>query len=215
MKKQIITNFNLNSKQPIYNWFYFTEAFSKDLVRNIFRKYLLNKNNPIIVDPFCGTGTTLLTAKEFGFESIGLDVSPLMILFSKAKTASYNLSTLKKQFFKIKKAFLINKDTYNLELKHKWIKKYFYTDNLKDLYLLLNIISKIKNIDVYFFLGVLIKTLQGVVKAEKRGSCLKQVKKKKIDVFTKFGNVFDRFLLDLTIIYKKQKKFQKQNLIAF
>lgn len=41
----------------------------------------------IILDPFCGSGTTLIEAGIAGCDSIGVDISPLACLISLAKTA--------------------------------------------------------------------------------------------------------------------------------
>ena len=40
----------------------------------------------LILDPFCGSGTTLLEARSKGRDSIGVDVNPIGVLISKAKT---------------------------------------------------------------------------------------------------------------------------------
>jgi site-specific DNA-methyltransferase (cytosine-N4-specific) len=46
----------------------------------------LGKINGVVVDPFMGSGTTLVEAKLFGCNSYGLDTNPLAIKISKAKT---------------------------------------------------------------------------------------------------------------------------------
>ncbi|MDE2699532.1 MAG: DNA methyltransferase, partial [Gemmatimonadota bacterium] len=61
----------------------------------------------IIFDPFCGSGTTLLRAGMRGFKSYGLDVNPLAILISKAKTQIYS-SDLILEFEDLKRDILEN-----------------------------------------------------------------------------------------------------------
>jgi site-specific DNA-methyltransferase (cytosine-N4-specific) len=41
----------------------------------------------VVVDPFCGSGTTLVEAKIAGRQAIGVDVNPLACLISKVKTS--------------------------------------------------------------------------------------------------------------------------------
>jgi len=74
-------------KMPIYNWLYYKEAFSRELVHH----YLENlKMAEPIFDPFCGVGTTLLACKEKNFQSFGTDVLPISILSSGVKTEDYS-----------------------------------------------------------------------------------------------------------------------------
>jgi len=48
-----------------------------------------------VLDPFCGVGTTLLSARERGLNSVGVDVSPLFAFVSQAKLQDYDPEELK------------------------------------------------------------------------------------------------------------------------
>ncbi len=41
-----------------------------------------------VLDPFCGSGTTLVEAQKFGRNSVGIDLNPIACLISRVKTAS-------------------------------------------------------------------------------------------------------------------------------
>ena len=43
-------------------------------------------NSSVILDPFCGSGTTLVEAISLGFDAVGIDVNPLACLISRVKT---------------------------------------------------------------------------------------------------------------------------------
>lgn len=43
------------------------------------------KNRPIIIDPFCGRGTTLFAARQLGLVARGIDSSPVAIAIARAK----------------------------------------------------------------------------------------------------------------------------------
>ena len=43
-------------------------------------------DNKIILDPFCGSGTSLRVAQEMHYESIGVDLNPIACMISKIKT---------------------------------------------------------------------------------------------------------------------------------
>lgn len=46
----------------------------------------LSQPGDVILDPFCGSGTTLLEAALTGHDAIGIDANPLAVLISRAKT---------------------------------------------------------------------------------------------------------------------------------
>lgn len=48
----------------------------------------------IVLDPFCGSGTTLVQANELGMHSIGMDVSVFNCLITETKLAEYNLRSV-------------------------------------------------------------------------------------------------------------------------
>ena len=48
----------------------------------------------IVLDPFCGSGTTLVQANESGLHSIGIDVSAFNCMVAKAKVARYSLPSI-------------------------------------------------------------------------------------------------------------------------
>ncbi len=47
----------------------------------------------VVLDPFCGRGTTLFSARRFGFASWGIDSSPVAVAIAKAKLASCDFET--------------------------------------------------------------------------------------------------------------------------
>ena len=50
----------------------------------------------IILDPFCGSGTTLIQSSELNLHSIGLDVSAFNAFISNAKIGKYNIDDVRK-----------------------------------------------------------------------------------------------------------------------
>ena len=65
------------------------------LVEVFLRKFLSPKDT--VLDPFCGSGTTLVQANELGIHSIGCDISAFNVLLSSVKTAKYDVPTLKRE----------------------------------------------------------------------------------------------------------------------
>ena len=44
------------------------------------------KENSVVLDPFCGSGTTLIEAQRAGYEAVGIDLNPIACLISRVKT---------------------------------------------------------------------------------------------------------------------------------
>lgn len=66
------------------------EYFLDDHTDNFKKEVVFNKGD-IILDPFCGSGTTLVQANELGMHGIGVDVSAFNALISNVKIFKYDL----------------------------------------------------------------------------------------------------------------------------
>ncbi len=98
--RELVT-FSQNKILPIYNWFYYKEGFSRDLVWNLLNELKIPKDSKII-DPFCGTGTTLLACKQLGYNAIGFDILPLAVFVSNTKLQNnYDMKILKEKISEI------------------------------------------------------------------------------------------------------------------
>ena len=69
------------------------------LVEIFLRKYFTKGQT--ILDPFCGSGTSLVQANELGINSIGFDVSAFNVLLSRVKTASYDQKIVKLEVYDV------------------------------------------------------------------------------------------------------------------
>jgi len=61
---------------------------------NTHKKEVFFKEGDIILDPFMGSGTTLIQSSELGLHSIGIDVSDFNCLMSKVKLGEYDIFKL-------------------------------------------------------------------------------------------------------------------------
>jgi hypothetical protein len=85
-----------------------------------FKKEVYFKKGDVILDPFCGSGTTLVQASELGIHAIGIDISAFNSLISNAKITRYDFTDIYKEIQKITKAlkqFIANSNTYQFENK--------------------------------------------------------------------------------------------------
>ncbi|WP_300484866.1 DNA methyltransferase, partial [uncultured Brachyspira sp.] len=59
-----------------------------------FKKEVYFKKDDLILDPFCGSGTTLVQANELGINALGIDISDFNTIISNSKIANINLEKL-------------------------------------------------------------------------------------------------------------------------
>ncbi|MFH1890392.1 MAG: DNA methyltransferase [Candidatus Kuenenbacteria bacterium] len=78
---------------------YFIDEHTDD-----FKTQTFFKKGDIILDPFSGSGTTIVQAHELGIHSIGIDVSKFNCMVTDTKLLDYNFETLAKKIDTIKKA---------------------------------------------------------------------------------------------------------------
>ncbi|MBP7553413.1 MAG: site-specific DNA-methyltransferase [Spirochaetes bacterium] len=95
------------------------EYFLDDHTDN-FKKTTFFEKGDIVLDPFCGSGTTLVQSCELGIHSIGIDISPFNSLIGNSKIIKYDIAMIKEELLKISnslKIFLSNSHTIEFENK--------------------------------------------------------------------------------------------------
>ena len=76
-----------NTKTGRHGWLRLTPAYSLKIVEELISAHGQSRR---IFDPFCGTGTTVLSAAYHGCEGITTDINPFLIWLAQAKTAHYS-----------------------------------------------------------------------------------------------------------------------------
>ena len=80
--------------RAFHDWYRFVLSYPPHLVRHYFEKFNLD-HDAVVLDPFCGTGTTLVEAKKNGLVSVGIEAVPMSHFASSTKVQwRVNLSEL-------------------------------------------------------------------------------------------------------------------------
>lgn len=84
-KKNGAVNVIMTEDQPVHGWYRFVLSYPPHLVRRYMQSFNLGVKD-LLLDPFCGTGTTLVEAKKHRIPSVGCDAHPFAALVSRVKT---------------------------------------------------------------------------------------------------------------------------------
>ena len=198
-----------NQNMRIHNWYSFKHGYSKELAENIISHFDLMKGSWML-DPFCGSGTTLLTCKELGINSRGFDILPFSVFLTNTKIEDYDDKELMRQLEMLKR----DKKNYSYETvlpDIPIVRKAFRPEVEREL---LSIKHRVESIEdskmrAFFncgFLGI----LESVSNTSKTGGFLRLVNRdvSAQDVYPLFLNKVTSMLNDV-VEYNKSKKHGK------
>ncbi|MDM8567397.1 DNA methyltransferase [Candidatus Halobeggiatoa sp. HSG11] len=169
--------------------------FIPQLAAKIISEY--SKENDIVIDPFMGSGTTVVEAMVNNRIGIGTDINEIAVLLAKVKSTPINCELLESEYsnlisglqYKLNTCF-----TKELAIAKKHINlpdrvDYWFKPHIKDkLIIILHNILKVKNTDIKdFFLIIFAQILKSCsIWLQKSVKPTRDLTKKEIDPLAKF-----------------------------
>jgi len=202
---QYLVNFSKTKNLPIHRWFYYQEGYSPELIKKVL-KYLNLNGSTHLFDPFAGSGTSLVAAKELGIKATGIEINPFSCHMAISKTQNYSeeeiniLENFEVPNYKpIKKLF----EKYELSI----IENLFEIENFEKIELIKKKIELEKNSKVNSILfTTLLCILQQVSYYKKAGNGLKKKRiYKSVDTFEAFKFKLDEIISDIKLNNNKNK----------
>lgn len=179
-EKQLKSNFDLDFqsiqrmipyKETKYATHYLHKYPGKFLPHfpKIFIKHFLSNHSEIVLDPMCGSGTTLIESCLAGYRCIGIEIDPIGYLISKVATTPLPKEKIKIEYTKLLKKIKRDLDKrahYKVHIPNEeefpnallW----FREDVLKELIYIRDIILTLKNKD---FQNFLLLSLSSIVRS--------------------------------------------------
>ncbi len=84
-------HFQFSYQIPVQRWFPYREGYSIKLVNSFIKELKISGN---VFDPFSGSGTTLLSARNNNLDSFGIDVNPISVLVAKIENDKYSMTDI-------------------------------------------------------------------------------------------------------------------------
>lgn len=153
-----------NTKELTHCFHNYPAMMIPQVARRLIHNYGPGHQQGILLDPFCGSGTSLVEAKVRGLNAYGIDINPLARLLARVKTTSIPGSKLSKALneilngydAKIKEGKLDVPDFFNIDY-------WFSEQAMFQLQALIESINQIKEINIKeFFLVPFSETVREV-----------------------------------------------------
>lgn len=123
-----------SKRSPIHRWYGLVPGFSYASVTNALLQNEITSGSKVVLDPFVGCGTTVVTAKGLGIKSIGVEAHSLLAFVAKTKTfwdfQDYNLKHEVASFLSKIKTTLAKGDYANTDNLPPFVAKLYDGDIL-------------------------------------------------------------------------------------
>jgi len=213
---RIDVSFRKNWDRPIHRWYRFHAGCSHAYPEKVLSALKVDGGSTVC-DPFCGSGTILVSARQRSMDAIGLEVNPLYALISRVKTYwGFDSETLEgeiREFLREVKqrayprlSFRTIKALRASVTVPEYISRYFDRDDLAKLGFIKKQIAIVANRRLREFLFVaLLSILMEISKVHHVGETIvfQETRRKSANVYVAFHGRLSQMLEDLNGVNSK------------
>src|SRR5712691_488096 len=121
----IVPSMQKNLNGEVHDWYRITLGYSDRLVTELLIRFGARPGQ-LVLDPFCGAGTTLVESMKMGINSIGIDANPSSCFSARVKT-NWRLSP--DRLLELAEEIGSNLRRYvSRKVAHRWDPTYKYLD---------------------------------------------------------------------------------------
>lgn len=160
------------------------------------------------IDPFMGSGTSLMSCMEFGINVYGQDINPFAVILSKAKVERHDIAQLKETCERVLTTISLD-ESDSVDVSFNNIDKWFNPDVQVSLSKIRRAIQGVENSAIRYFLWV---TMSEVIRtgSNDRTSTFKlhrrsdeDIQKRKVDIIKEFTTLVNRGIEDIESYWTK------------
>lgn len=165
-------------------------------------------NHANAIDPFMGSGTSLMSCMEFDFNVYGQDINPFAVLLTKAKVHRYDITELRKVCNRVLSQ-IIEDTSEQVDVEFKNIDFWFKPEAKVDLSKIRRAIQGVGNQHIRYFLWIIMSEVirtgsndrTSTFKLHRRKK--EDIEKRNVDIIKEFATLTLRGIDDIQLYWDK------------
>ena len=169
----------------------------------------------LAIDPYMGSGTSLLSCMEYGLGVFGQDINPMAVLLVNAKTSCYDVNAIENSLKIIKERIYADSET-SIDINFPGIDKWFTKQTQQDLSKIRRGIRAEKNKSIRYLYWIVMAEVIRLGSNDRTSTfklhqrTVEDIAKRKIDIISDFYGLCERSISDLRLF---KEKLEEKNFI--